>query len=87
MSIGWLEGMSVKTGGPLSSCTSRMFLLKKKVHIYQNETKTIALTELTLNVTVKHLKYSPCLGEESKLNEESIRWDPFLVKSSDSKGF
>lgn len=85
MSIGWLEGMSVKTGGPLSSCTSRMFLLKKRYILIK--TKPIALTELTLNVTVKHLKYSPCLGEESKLNEESIRWDPFLVKSSDSKGF
>lgn len=32
-------------------------------------------------------KYSPCRGEESKLKEESIRWDPFLVKSSDSNGF
>lgn len=78
MSIGWLEGMSVKTGGPLLSCTSRMFLLRKTVHIYQIE-ETIALTEVTLNVRVKHFRYSPCLGEESKLNEESIRWDPFLV--------
>lgn len=30
--------------------------------------------------------HSPCRGEESKL-KESIRWDPFLVKSSDSNGF
>lgn len=42
--------------------------------------------KVTIFKTLK-LKYSPCLGEESKLNDESMRWDPFLVKSSDSKGF
>lgn len=39
------------------------------------------------HVTVMEPPYSPCRGEESKLKEESSRWDPFLVKSSDSNGF